>query len=401
MIRRLPKLFCLLLALALLPSAVSAERLVLHTVSCFAGNDGAADSYVSILREYETATGNTVLDESSTSSEAWKTGILRRFAAGDEPDVMFFFAAGADSALLLSRLVPLREISTAYPELNLPEDDALTEADGLVYSVPVYSFWEGLLVNRDLFDRFGLELPTDWSRLMRAVKVFNENGIVPISVSLSDIPHYLAEFAMLACVPPEELTARPATVAEVPASWYDGMRLIRELYEAHAFADDAGYTEESATTRMFLDKEAAMQFDGSWQISSLPAESAGTVVVLPMPMRHGGQAAAYPGGVSMGFFLTRRAWNSPRRDAAVSLLAALTSRESLRRLYNQEMDPVLQASYDAMLQGRRMVRPIQDAMNQTAREAWLLECIPAVAEGRMSAEECWQRVMELNPFGEG
>ena len=34
-----------------------------------------------------------------------------------------------------------------------------------------------------------------------------------------------------------------------------------------------------------------------------------------------------------------------------------------------------------------MVSPLQDAMNKNAREAWLLECIPAVAEGTMTAEE--------------
>ena len=39
-------------------------------------------------------------------------------------------------------------------------------------------------------------------------------------------------------------------------------------------------------------------------------------------------------------------------------------------------------------------------MNKDAREVWLLECVPAVAEGRVTPEECWRRVMALNPFGE-
>ena len=41
-----------------------------------------------------------------------------------------------------------------------------------------------------------------------------------------------------------------------------------------------------------------------------------------------------------------------------------------------------------------------ERMNQRARETWLLECIPAVAEGTMSPEECWARVMALSPFSE-
>ena len=392
--------FLSLMAAFCLLSGAAAESVVLRTVSCYAGGNSAGDAYVAILREFENETGYTVLDESTASNEAWKSGVLKRFAAGDEPDVLFFFAAGADSALLLNRLVPLAEISEAYPELSLPEEPALKEADGRVYAVPADSFWEGLFVNTDLFDRFGLELPTDWEKLTRAVEVFRANGVVPVSVSLSDIPHYLAEFAMLACVPPEELALRPASLEEVPDSWYEGMRLIRELCLLGAFSEDAGLTEESVTTARFLSGEAAMQLDGSWQVSSFQENCAGNVAVLPMPLRAGGQATCYPGGVSMGFFLTRRAWFSSRRDAAVSLFAALTSPASLERLSTQHMTGSLLSSWESMVHGRHMVQPLQDAMSQQARETWLLECVPAVADGSMSAEECWAKVMALNPFGE-
>ena len=45
-----------------------------------------------------------------------------------------------------------------------------------------------------------------------------------------------------------------------------------------------------------------------------------------------------------------------------------------------------------------MLRPIQDDMNAAARERWLLDCVPAVAAGDMTAAECWTRVMALEPF---
>ena len=90
----------------------AAEGVTLRTVSCFAGADTAAEAYVDILNLYETESGNTVIDHSSASDEAWKTGVLHDFAAGNEPDVLFFFAAGADSAPILCpyptsmRLIP-------------------------------------------------------------------------------------------------------------------------------------------------------------------------------------------------------------------------------------------------------------------------------------------------------
>ena len=382
-------------------AGAAAEGITLRTVSCFAGPDGSADEYVEILHRYESETGNTVLDSSSTSDEAWKTFVLKDFAAGNEPDILFFFAAGADSAPLLSRVVSLEEINREYPDMKLPETDALREADGKVYAVPVRGFWEGLYVHTDLFEKYSAPLPEDWDSLLEAIRIFRENGIVPIAISLSDIPHYLAEMALLACASREELQARPKTFEEVPASWLEAMDVIRELAEAGAFPDNAGWTDERTSTELFVNKQAAMQMDGSWQVSSFSAEMMDTMAVLPMPLKNGtGMSDCYLGGVSMGFYLTRRAWKSSRRDAAVALLAELTSEENVRMLGNTTLTGRLLESSETLRNGRNMVSPLQDAMKNIAREEWLLKCIPAIAEGTMTPEECWRRVLALNPFGE-
>ena len=390
------------LLLAAFAGTGSAEGgVTLRTISCFAGLDGSAEEYVAILQRYESETGNTVIDNSSTTDEAWKTAILKDFAAGNEPDILFFFAAGADSAPILSRVVSLEEINNAYPDMNLPENDILREPDGKVYAVPVRGYWEGLYVHTDLFEEYNAPLPKDWASLLEAIRIFRENGIVPIAVSLSDIPHYLAEMSVLACATREEQQARPKTFEEVPASWLEAMNVIRELAEAGAFADNAGSTYESASTDLFLNKKAAMQMDGSWLESAFSYGMMDTLRVMPMPLRNGdGASDCYLGGVSMGFYLTRRAWESGRRDAAVALLKELTSEESIRELGSSSLSGRLLDSAEDMQAGRHMVSPLQDAMNNQAREVWLLECIPAVAEGRMTPEECWRRVMALNPFGE-
>ena len=299
---KLIRIRALLLAiiLAVCCASCAAEGITLRTVSCFAGDDSAAGVYVDILNRYESETGNTVRDTSSTSDEAWKSSVLNDFAAGNEPDILFFFAAGADSAPLLSRVVPLNEINAAYPEIRLTENDALRESDGKIYAVPVRGYWEGLYVHTDMFEKYGAPLPENWDSLLEAIRVFRENGITPIAVSLSDIPHYLAEMAVLSCAEKEEQQARPRSMEEVPESWLEAMRVIRELTEAGAFADNAAATYESASTAQFLAKEAAMQFDGSWMASSISQDLMDTVAVLPMPRRNGnGTADCYIGGLEL------------------------------------------------------------------------------------------------------
>ncbi len=225
------KLLAILLALTLcglLPAAL-AEGVTLKTVSTFAGTDAAAGAYVELLEAWGKETGNKVEDASATSDEAWKTGVLNDFAAGNEADVLFYFAKTADSAPILNKVVPISEINAAYPDLDLMENAAIAEADGTIYAIPVRAFWEGLFVNTDLFEKYGLELPTDWAKLEAAIAKFNEEGIVPIAVSFADVPHYIVEFAIIASGTPEEHKARPAAIDEVPDSWKEGMALLNKL----------------------------------------------------------------------------------------------------------------------------------------------------------------------------
>ena len=181
----------LVIALMSLAPQTLAEGVVLKTASTFAGTDAAAPDYVDILKEWEDKTGNKVEDNTTTADEAWKTGVLNDFAAGNEADVFFYFAKTADSAPILGKVVPISEINAAYPDLNLKENPASAEKDGVIYSIPVRPFWEGLFVNADLFEEYGLALPTDYQNLEAAIKKFNKVGIVPISVSFADVPHYM------------------------------------------------------------------------------------------------------------------------------------------------------------------------------------------------------------------
>ena len=116
-------------------------------------------------------------DASATSDETWKARVLSDFAAGNEPDVLFFFACSGDSAPILRRMVPIEEINAAYPQLSLPESEALREDDGVVYAIPARPYYEGLFVNTDLFEQCGLPLPDTWDHLEAAVAGFAAAGV--------------------------------------------------------------------------------------------------------------------------------------------------------------------------------------------------------------------------------
>lgn len=397
----LKRLAALAAAALLCASSSLAEGVTLKTVSTFAGTDAAADTYAEILKTWQDETGNTVIDESATSDERWKTGVLMDFAAGNEADVLFFFACTGDSELILNKVVPIEEINAAYPELQLSVTDDIAEKDGVVYSIPVRPFWEGLFCNADLFERCGVALPTTWDELTSAVKAFREAGIVPIALSLGDVPHYIVEFCILACGGAAEHGARPQIGQSVPQSWIDGMLLLRELYQMGAFNDDLFATTSAATGQMFMDKKAAMQVDGSWFANSLPDESMETTVVLPFP-KHGKDAGkgAYISGISMGFYLSRFVWNDPqRRDAAVDLLRFLTTGENAEALGVYNITGRMLESYQKMARGGSEISsPIQDDMTPEARGKWF-ESVPGIVEGSIDPAQMWDEIMLMDPFG--
>lgn len=374
-------LLCLALCLGLCTAAL-AEGVTLKTASTFAGTDPAAETYLEIIRAWEEETGNKVEDASATADEAWKAGVLNDFAAGNEPDVLFYFACTSDSTPILDKVVPVSEINAAYPELNLTENEVLREADGDIYAIPVRSFWEGLFCNQDLFEQYDLELPTDWEKLTKAVATFKENGIVPIAVSLSDIPHYITDFGILAAGTPADHQAHPTSVEEMPASWVKGMEMIHELYEMGAFAEDVNATTEAVTSQMFRDKKAAMQVDGSWFANGIPQENWDSTIAMPFPVYdEAADPTAIIGGTSMGFYLTRKAWDDPeRRDAAVSFLARMTGDESVEKLGFFFGGELLKSAKAMVASAKALCTPIGDTIDTEARNYWYGQ-VPAIADG--------------------
>ena len=400
------KFTALLLSLVMLLGVglmANAEGVTLKTVSTFAGTDAAAETYVALLKAWEDKTGNKVEDSSTTADEVFKTGVLNDFAAGNEADILFFFAKTADSAPLLEKVVPVEEINAAYPDLKLQVNTAIAEADGVVYAIPVRPFWEGLFCNVDLFEQVGAELPTTWDKLADAIGKFKAAGIVPISVSFSDVPHYIADVTLLAAGSEADYLARPKAGEPAPQAWIEGNATIRKLYELGAFPADVNATTEAVTSQMFKDKKAAMQMDGSWFANGIAPENYDTTVVLPFPVTsENAQPTAFMGGVSMGFYLSRKAWNDPaKRDAAVDLLATLTTGENAVALAAfQFKGKLLESSYEMLNAGvKTMYGPVQDSMDPEARSYWFSQ-ISGIADGTVDPAKAWEGVMALKPFGE-
>ena len=276
-------------------------------------------------------------DDSQSSDEQWKTGIVTDFAVGNEPDVLQFFTdATANQLVAMDKFVTVEEIREVYPDYAADTLDWALElaanADGVSRAVPTTGFWEGLYVNEDLFEEYGLPLPTDWTSFVQAVEVFRENGIVPVACALSNVPHYWLEYLLLYTAGEEDYL-EPGS--EPPESWLRAVELFGTLREMGTFPEDTDSITNEYAAELFERKEAAMFLEGSWYLPGVKDREHTLVLPFPGVPDQKMQPGAVISGMTSGFYITRKAWNDPKkRDAAVRYVMAHTCQEAVQRYYD-------------------------------------------------------------------
>lgn len=55
-----------------------------------------------------------------------------------------------------------------------------------IYCLPKENFYVEFLVNKEIFEQYNLELPTDWDKLVTACNVLRENGVIPWTVDTKE-----------------------------------------------------------------------------------------------------------------------------------------------------------------------------------------------------------------------
>lgn len=329
-------------------TTTTAKSVELNVTTTFAGEDGNAQNFKNAVKAWCDETGNTVADTSATSDETFKTRVTTDFETGSEPDVLFFFnGADANSFIEADKVVPIDEIRAEYPDYaSNMNDDLIADSlvDGKKYAVPVNGYWEAMFVNKEVLDAAGVEVPgADYTMDMfkEDCQKIKDAGYTPIAAALGNIPHYWWEYAIFNHDTPANHVQVPDSIDDA-ASWVDGMLDIKELYELGYFPDNTLSATDDETFAMFVDGKAAFLIDGSWKVggivnacqsdpedaSTLDAEKLADFTVTYVPGNGDRKATDLIGGLSMGYYITRKAWDDPdKRAAAVDFVSYMTSDE--------------------------------------------------------------------------
>lgn len=396
----------------------------LRVVTSYGSEDGNRRYYEAAVAEYERTTGNVIQDYSDTSNEEWKAKVLADFETGSEPDVLFFFTnADAEPLIRANKVVSVAEIRQSYPDYaeNMDAAKLPMASDGQCYAVPIMGYWEYLYVNKAVLADCGVEFPGadySWEQFLEDCAVIRDKGYTPIACSLAEVSHYWFEFAVMNNGSLANHLQVPSLDADgnliddaVSRKWIAGLEDIRMLYEAGFFPYNTLTVGDAQTVAMFGEGKAAFLLDGSWKVGYFTenyADSLENFAVCYVPAKGERSATQTIGGISTGFFITRKAWENPeKRDAAVEFVRQLTSDAVIDTFVSTEvtarrtqtvpegLDPLQQSAAYTLAGTDDMVGAVQDAISGEAR-ASLFSNIQKVVTGELSAHDAVEQAMLLN-----
>lgn len=387
----------------------AASTVELTVVTSYGGDDGNRANYEQAFKDYEAASGNKVKDGSGTSNEEWKARILADFETGAEPDVLFFFA-GIDANKIVEngKVVSVGEIRKVYPDYaSNMKDDLLpvSPADGKKYTVPVNGYWESLFVNKKVLADCGIEVPGagyTWDQFLADCEIIKSKGYTPIAASLQEVPHYWFEFAVFNHGTVESHNTLPASSTDAAGkAWTAGLNDIKTLFEKGYYPANTLTATDAEIFQMMADNKAAFAIDGSWKIGWFQenAQNIDDFTVAYVPGQGSRKATDVIGGLSMGYYITAKAWNDPaKQKAAVDFVTAMTQDDVVSKFGStavtalkngtvppSDADSLMRAAIAMTKDATGIAPATQDNLNQTARAA-LFANVKNIATGSITAE---------------
>ena len=412
----------LVLALALimvlsLGAVAHADGVTLNVVTSYGGDDGNRKNFEAAVKAYEEATGNKVNDGSATSNEDWKAKVLTDFETGSEPDVLFYFTnADAEPFVSAGKVVSIEEIRKEYPEYaaNMKDSMMAVAADGKQYSVPSSGYWENMFVNKKVLEDCGVAIPGPdytWDQFLADCETIKANGFTPIACSLFEVPHYWFEFMVMNNGTVANHLTVPASVDdEAGQKWVKGLNDIKDLYERGFFPANTLTASDAETVELFNAGDAAFLIDGSWKVGYFTQNAAdiNDFAIAYVPGKGDRKASEAIGGISMGYFITTKAWNDPaKREAAVKFVECLTSDEILSTFVTTEvtalkngakpagLNPLQQSAADTNGNVSAIAGAVQDLLTAEARGS-LFANVQNIVTGKITAEDALAEALKLN-----
>lgn len=231
--------------------------------------------------------------------------------AGIAPDIIYL--RSYDTGLSLYNTGYLQNLNKLIPELSkFPSAPvkAWSNRTGNIYAVPSLGVVHGIYYNKKIFKKYNLEVPSDWSSLIRICKTLKQNNEVPFAFGTRD-----------------NWVLYEVLFSGLGANFYGGEKSRQKVLNKQMFMTDPlfikafdkleelidffpnnykniGYTK---MREIFAAEDAAMYIGGSWDISTFQDISADfdSIGFFAPPVEKKGDQLQYCFHVDIGVAMNR------------------------------------------------------------------------------------------------
>ncbi len=249
------------------------------TVMHYEGEDSAMGiAWNRAIEIFEEETGATV-DLQTTAFEDLNSSAEQLFDSSDAPDVSEYNKGNA-TAGQLAAIGVIQNLDDAYEEYGWADQlgagidtIAMYDEDGVMgsgsfYGVPNYGEFVFLYYNEDMFEQYGIEIPTTEAELESAMQAFVDEGITPLTTSAQEYPMGQLWY-QLALTQADRDWVDDYQLYTNPVDWsgaettYASETIEDWVNKGYISSEVTGMTAEDAGLE-FINGESPMFYSGSW-----------------------------------------------------------------------------------------------------------------------------------------
>lgn len=249
------------------------------TVMHYEGDDSAMGiAWNKAIEIFEAETGATV-DLQTTAFEDLNASAQQLFDSSDAPDVSEYNKGNGTAGQLAATGV-IQNLDDAYATYGWADklgagvdtiamyDENGVMGSGSFYGVPNYGEFVFLYFNQDMFDEYGISVPTSEAELTAAMQTFVDNGVTPLTTSAQEYPMGQLWY-QLALSQADRQWVNDYELYENPVDWtgpevsYATETLSDWVSKGYISKDVSGMTAEDAGLQ-FINGEVPMFYSGSW-----------------------------------------------------------------------------------------------------------------------------------------
>lgn len=271
-------------------------------------------------------------------NEQYKTKLTTSMVANSVPDVFFTWSAGYLKPFVEGgKVLPLDSLLNSDTEWKNRFNEGVfgpVTFNNEIYAVPHGQTVAGVFYNKDIFDKYNLEIPETFEDFKEVCQVLINNDITPISVPVRDswiAGQFLQQLVNGVDGIDTFNGTKDGSVKWNDSSYVKGGELLKELVDMGAFPKGhlgMSYDEGRA---LFTQEKAAMFYMGSWDVSPLSDPSlatTGKVGIFNLPPLSTSTGNIAIGDVDQCLAISSNSKNPEAAAAYIKLFSGVNAQEA-------------------------------------------------------------------------